>query len=169
MTRRYVSFLLGAGRYCVPVDEVLQIVRPEGIMEVPQAAPFVTGVINIRGDVVPVVDLKRRLGNDATQGGNEPQDASGDGQPGVQSRGGSRAGSRARVVIVRSSNRLCGLEVDDVREIVAIEESSEEAPVSEAHTQFVRGVTHRDGNLFLILDLQRILSAGRDLAAAGPS
>jgi purine-binding chemotaxis protein CheW len=169
LTTRYVSFLLGADRYCVPVDEVLQIVRPEGIMEVPQAAPFVTGVINIRGDVVPVVDLKRRLGTDGTQRGKEPQDASSGRQPGVQSRAVSRAASRARVVIVRSSNRLCGLEVDDVREIVAIEESTEEAPVPDAQAQFVRGVTHRDGNQFLILDLQRILSAGRDLAAAGPS
>jgi len=169
LTTRYVSFLLGTDHYCVPVDEVLQIVRPEGIMEAPQAAPFVTGVINIRGDVVPVVDLKRRLGTDGAQGGNEPQDAPGGRPPEAQSRAVSRAASRARVVVVRSNNRLCGLEVDDVREIVAIEESTEEAPVADAPAQFVRGVTHRDGNLFLILDLQRILSAGRDLAAAGPS
>jgi purine-binding chemotaxis protein CheW len=169
LTTRYVSFLLGAGHYCVPVDEVLQIVRPEGIMEVPHAAPFVTGVINIRGDVVPVVDLKRRFGTDETQGGNALQDASGGRQPEVQSRAVSRSASRARVVVVRSGNRLCGLEVDDVREIVAIEESIEEAAVPEAQEQFVRGVRHRDGSLFLILDLQRILGAGRDFSAAGPS
>ncbi len=159
MMMRYGSFLLGAGHYCVPVDQVMQIVRPEGIMEVPQAPPFVTGVINLRGDVVPVLDLKQRLGMDSEPGA----------QPQAVTQAVTRAASRARVVVVRSGNRLCGLEVDDVREIVAIDESTEEARVPDAQGRFVRGVTHRDGSVFLILDLQRIMSAGRDLAAAGPA
>jgi purine-binding chemotaxis protein CheW len=155
MRTRHLSFVLGTDRYCVPVDQVMQIVRPEGILQVPTAPAFVSGVINIRGDVVPVVDLKARLGINGT-----PDDAP----------AGSRVASRSRIIVVTAGNRSCGLAVDEVREIVDIDESLDrvEAPAeTEARTQFVRSVAHRDGGPFRILDLQRVISVGRDLASAG--
>jgi purine-binding chemotaxis protein CheW len=150
VSERYVSFLLGTDRYCVPVNKVLQIVRPEGLMAVPQSLSFVAGVINLRGDVVPVVNLKERLGLD----GAVPDPL---------------LASRARVVIVRMGNRLCGLQVDEVREIVAIDESAAggESQADGVRAQFVRAVTQRDGGTFLILDLQHVLGVSRDIASPG--
>jgi purine-binding chemotaxis protein CheW len=155
MKARYLSFVLGTGRYCVPVDQVMQIVRPEGILRVPTAPRFVTGVISLRGDVIPVVDLKERLGISEGPGDSSP---------------GGRSASRARIVVITAGNRSCGLSVDEVREIVDLEESADtgEKPQDEpSRRQFIRGAAHRDGGLFLILDLQRVLSVTRDLAGAG--
>jgi purine-binding chemotaxis protein CheW len=150
LSERYVSFFLGTDRYCVPVDKVLQIVRPEALMAVPQSPSFVAGVVNLRGDVVPVVNLKKRLGLD----GAVPDPS---------------LASRARVVVVRTGNRLCGLQVDEVREILAIDESAagEESQADGVPAQFVRAVTQRDGGTLFILDLQRVLGVGRDIASPG--
>ena len=155
MKARYVSFLLGTDRYCVPVDQVMQIVRPEGVLKVPRAPSFVSGVINIRGDVIPVVNLKARLGVGA--------------QPGNAVAGG-KAASRARIIVISTGNRTCGLAVDEVREIVDVDESQDAAEPPgerEARAQFIRSAAQHDGGLFLILDLQRVISVGRDFASAG--
>lgn len=154
-SRRYVSFILGTGRYCVPVDQVMQIIRPQGILSVPKAAPFVPGVINLRGDVIPVVSLRARLGISDAQA--------------AQGAGGTagNVASRARIIIIRMGSRVCGLMVDDVREIVDINEASVQRESNQepgAHAQFTGGVAQRDGTLFLILDLQRVLSAGQGSA-----
>jgi len=159
MKARYLSFIVGTGRYCVPVDQVIQIVRPEGVLRVPTAPGFVTGVINLRGDVVPVVDLTKRLGMP--------------GETALPPAGGRNA-ARARIVVTTVGSRSCGLAVDEVREIVDIDESEESdgesgTPEDEsARRQFIRGAAYRDGSLFLILDLQRVLSASRDFSGAGP-
>ncbi|HUI72391.1 MAG TPA: chemotaxis protein CheW [Spirochaetia bacterium] len=152
MTGRYVSFLLGTGHYCVAVEEVLQIVRTEGILKVPTAPSFVTGVINLRGDVVPVVSLRRRLGISRAP---EPS---------------GHTESRARIIVVSVGGRSCGLAVDDVTEIVELEESAqeEETALPSAPERFVRDATHRDGSVFFILDTQRVASAGRDRSVASP-
>ncbi len=159
MSGRFVSFIVGGERYCVPVDQVLQIIRPEGILTVPKAPSFVKGVINLRGDVIPVVSLRARLGID-------------DGLV----EGGSNASSRARIIVIRVESRSCGLCVDEVREIVDINESSDpEEPAqqaageaaSSARAQFIRRVAQREEGLFRILDLQRVLSAGRDPQGTG--
>lgn len=155
MSGRYVSFVVEGDRYCVPVDQVLQIVRPEGILEVPKPLPYVRGVINLRGDVIPVVSLRARLG----VGGGKAE-TSGGGSP------------RARIIVIRVGNRSCGLTVDEVREIVEISDSNT-AGLAEQHptgagAQFVRGTVKREDVLFHLLDLQRVLSAGKDLQGAAP-
>lgn len=149
---RYVSFILGNGRYCVPVDEVLQIVRPEGILTVPTAPSFVKGVINLRGDVIPVVNLKKRLGVSRP---TDPVEASG------------RGASRARIIVVRVGGRSCGLAVDDVTEIVELDESAQrgEAAAPGADGKYVKEATHRDGSVFLILDTQRVVNTARELSS----
>jgi purine-binding chemotaxis protein CheW len=155
MTTHYVSFLLGADRYCVPVDEVVQIVRPEGILRVPKAPSFISGVINIRGDVIPVIDLKARLG---VRGTSERDSA------------GGRSASRARIIVITAGNRSFGLAVDEVREIVDIDESLDrtEMPLENpARAPFIHGAAAHDGGTFLILDLLRVISVSRDLASAG--
>lgn len=140
--------MLAAGRYCVPVDEVLQILRPEGVLPAPEAPLFVAGVITLRGDVIPVINLMSRLGleND----------------PGVKA-------SRSRVIIVRAGGRMCGLSVDEVREIVDIDEAKIQRDLAHApgtRSDFTTGVAQQGESLLRILDLPRVMSAGRDLQGA---
>ena len=61
MGKRYVSFSLADVRYCIPVDEVMQILRLENLIAIPKPPPYVEGVINLKGDIIPVVSLRTRL------------------------------------------------------------------------------------------------------------
>lgn len=161
MRKRYVSFTLGSGHYCIPVDQVVQIIRPENILEVPKAPPFVDGVINLRGDVVPVVNLRARLGIRLEARIERPAAA------GTEPRAG--AGLRARIVVTRVGSRSYGLAVDEVREIVDIDEDGVQHNATEAfgmHAEFIQGVAHREQSMYLILDLPHILSTSRDVPGA---
>jgi purine-binding chemotaxis protein CheW len=137
--RRYVSFILDQGRYCIAVDEVLQILRRENLMEVPRAPSFVEGVINLRGDVVPVVSLRERFGMGKAAGLRKP-----------------------RIIVAQAAGRLYGLAVDEVREIVEIDDAAvreDGAGSVGAGSAFVRGMAERGGDLHMIVDLAGVLGA----------
>jgi purine-binding chemotaxis protein CheW len=149
MGKRHVSFMLAGGSYCVPVDQVVQILRNENILRIPKAPPFVVGVVNLRGEVLPVVDLHMRLG--------------------VQAKEGVR---RRRIVIVQLGKRAYGMLVDEVREIVDLEEgavTAEAATLFGTRAEFVSAVARRGDSMYLILDLPKLFSAGGAAAAAGSS
>jgi len=161
MGNRYVSFSVGSGRYCVPVDQVVQIVRPENILDVPKAPSYVDGAINVRGDVIPVVNLRARLGLRPEARVERAAGAAGADR---------KAAARARIVVTRVGNRSCGLAVDEVSEIVDIDEEGIQGGASEAlgkHPELLRGIAHRDSTPYFVLDLPRVVSAGRDVSGAG--
>ncbi len=146
MGKRHVSFMLAGGSYCVPVDQVLQILRSENILRIPKGPPFVVGVVNLRGDVLPVVDLRTRLGLRADE-----------------------AVRRRRIVVVQLGKRGYGMLVDEVREIVDLEEGAvteEAASLFGARAEFVSAVARKGESLYLILDLPKIFSAGSMAAHA---
>jgi purine-binding chemotaxis protein CheW len=153
MRKRYVSFSLAGGRYCIPVDEVLQIIRLEDLMEIPKPPPFVEGVINLRGDIIPVVSLRARLEiTDGGAAGREPADA-----------------RKRRVVITRVGGKPYGLDEDEVREIVDIEEDSINAEATTMfgmRADFLRGIAQREEGVYIVLDLPRVLGTSRELPGA---
>ena len=104
MGRRFVSFGIGGVRWCLPVAEVVQIVRHENVHDLPNAQAPVAGVITLHSDVVPVVDLRERL---ATGGGAD---------------GAAVSEKRRRILVVRLGGRTYGILVDEVRELVDLEE-----------------------------------------------
>ena len=107
MGRRFVSFGIGGSRWCLPVAEVVQIVRHENVHDLPNAQPPVAGVITLHSDVVPVVDLRERL---ATGGGADGAAAAAAGE------------KKRRILVVRRGGRPYGILVDEVRELVDLEE-----------------------------------------------
>jgi purine-binding chemotaxis protein CheW len=152
MNKRYVSFSLAGGRYCVPVDQVLQILRLENLMEIPKATPYVEGVVNLRGDIIPVVNLRQRLEIAREERGERRE-------PDARKR---------RVIITRVGTRSYGLDVDEVREIVEIDDSSistDAATMLGVRAEFIMGIARRHDSLYILLDLPRVFSAGRDLSA----
>jgi purine-binding chemotaxis protein CheW len=154
MRKRYVSFGLGGSRYCVPVEQVLQILRLEGLIEIPKPPPFVIGVLNLRGDIIPVVSLRARL--ELPSGA--PARPSGDPR-------------KRRVVITRVGGKPYGLDVDEVREIVEIEESGITTDATTAlggRADFIRGIARREEGVYVILDLARVLGVSRDVPLPGP-
>ena len=149
MTRRFVAFSVAATRCCIPVEQVMQILRPENLLEVPKTPSFVEGVINLHGDILPVIDLRKRLGLPA---------------PGLS----ENDARRKRIVAVRFGQRFYGLDVDEIREIVELDDSAirpEGAELLGDRGQFVSAVANPEEGAILVLDLARILDAGRALAS----
>jgi purine-binding chemotaxis protein CheW len=144
-TEHLASFFLAREEYGVDVKQVQEIRRVAEITKVPRAPEFVRGVINLRGRILPVLDLKRRLGL------------------------GEVADSRAsRIVVVRVKERLLGLLVDGASQVLKIPVSRIEPPPEEVLQKggdYIRGVAKLDDRLIILVDLERLLAS--ELAAAG--
>ena len=150
VTEHLVTFYLDREEYGVDVRQVQEIRRVGEITTVPRAPEFVRGVINLRGRILPVLDMKKKLGL------------------------GEVAESRAaRIVVVRVRERLLGLLVDGASQVPKIPVSRIEPPpdeVVERGGDYIRGVAKLDDRLIILVDLERLLAHElRAGASARPS
>jgi purine-binding chemotaxis protein CheW len=132
------TFYLAREEYGVDVRLVQEIIRVSEITPVPRAPEFIKGVINLRGRIIPVVDLKRKL----NLGEVEPS-------------------RQSRIVVVKLKDRLIGLLVDGASQVMKVPVSSiEQAPeeVVEIDANYIRGVAKLADRLIILMDLQKILS-----------
>jgi purine-binding chemotaxis protein CheW len=143
-TEHLATFFLAREEYGVDVKQVQEIRRVAEITSVPRAPEFVRGVINLRGRILPVLDLRRRLGL------GEVAD-----------------GPAARIVVVRVKERLLGLLVDGASQVLKVPVSHIEPPPEEVVQKggdYIRGVAKLDDRLIILVDLERLLAT--ELAAA---
>jgi purine-binding chemotaxis protein CheW len=144
-TEHLATFYLDREEYGVDVRQVQEIRRMSEITGVPRAPDFVRGVINLRGRILPVLDLKRKLGLGEVEA--------------------SRA---TRIVVVRVKERLLGLLVDGASQVLKVEVSRIEPPpeeVLERGGDYIRGVAKLEDRLIILVDLERLLA--HELRAAG--
>jgi purine-binding chemotaxis protein CheW len=133
-----VCFMLAGGEYGVDISLVKEIIKPT--MEptpVPQSPFFVEGVIDLRGDIIPIIDLKKRFG---IQDNTQP----------------------TRILVIQILDIIVGFLVDSVTEVIRTTKSKiQDAPgkVVGIDTEFIWGVTKRssDSPLIMLLDIERIL------------
>jgi purine-binding chemotaxis protein CheW len=150
-TEHLATFFLAREEYGVDVRLVQAIIRVSEITTVPRAPGFIKGVINLRGRIIPVVDLKRKLAL-----GEVDEKA--------------RA---ARIVVVKVRERLVGLLVDGASQVLkvpvtAIEAAPEE--VVEIDANYLRGVAKLEGRLIILMDLPRVLALElREVPESGTS
>jgi purine-binding chemotaxis protein CheW len=139
-TRQLVIFKLGDEEFGVDILQVREIERlGQGITRVPKSPEFVEGVINLRGEIVPIVDLRKRFGLVLHSIGHE-----------------------SRIVIVEVANNQIGMMVDQVVEVLKVPISSiEMAPsiTKGVDAYFLSGVAKIGERLIILLDLERALSA----------
>lgn len=147
---QWVTFRLGEEEYAVDVAQVQEIVRLVAITPVPRAPAHVEGVINLRGRIVPVVDLAMRLGlpkRDRT--------------------------TATRIIITQVGDRTVGMLVDAVSEVLRLPSSAiEGAPdllKASLNHDFFTGVGKLEERLLILLDLPRVLSREDEAALAGVS
>lgn len=134
---QYISFTVSGETYAVSIDHIAEISKPMQETEVPRTADFVRGIANVRGIVIPVIDLARRLGLTP--------------QPLARS---------SRVLIVRHGSDLCGAMVDQVVGVIPIApEDLEEAPGAIGGTRgdFIRSLARYEGDLVIVLNLATVL------------
>jgi purine-binding chemotaxis protein CheW len=135
-----VGFRVGAETFGVPITCVHEIVRVPEITNVPDSPEFVEGVINLRGKIVSVVDLRKRFGE----------------QAGARSK-------KNRVIVVDSDGKLVGLIVDSASEVMKIPQSEIEPPprvMMDETGGYVTGVGKLKDRLIILVDLQRVLQRG---------
>ncbi|HTZ74964.1 MAG TPA: chemotaxis protein CheW [Candidatus Aquilonibacter sp.] len=132
-----VGFRIGRETFGLPISMVREIIRVPEITAVPDAPDYVEGVINLRGRIIPVVDLRKRFGEKQIQ-----------------------SDKKNRVVVVELERRAVGLIVNSASEVLRIPPSEIEHPSNvfpEGELNFITGVGKLGGRLVLLLDLNRML------------
>ena len=133
-----VTFGVGDEEFAVPILSVQEINRMMEITRVPQSPPFVEGVINLRGKIIPVVDLRKKFGLSQT---DETKDH--------------------RIIVVEVQNRVIGFTVDRVSEVLRIDKDVVDAApamVTGIDTDYVDGVGKLEDRLLILLSLERLFA-----------
>jgi purine-binding chemotaxis protein CheW len=136
---QFVGFQVGEELYGIGIHSVQEIDRMHSITRLPKALPFIEGVINLRGRIIPVIDMAKRFG-----------------LPPV------KVGRRTRIIIIGIAGQSIGLIVEQVTEVVQLEEGSVEPapPMAFAVDQrYVEGVGQISGGLIILLNLGLLFSA----------
>jgi purine-binding chemotaxis protein CheW len=141
-----VGFQIGRETYGVPITSLHEIVRVPEITAVPDAPDYLEGVINLRGKIVSVMDLRKRFGQKV------------------------EVKRRNRILVVEHSGRLAGLIVDSASEVVKIPSTDVELPPAvfqEGGLNCVTGLGKVQGRLIVLLDMTKLLAPASLLQESG--
>ena len=133
-----VSFVVGDEEFAVPILSVQEINRMMQITRVPQSPEFVEGVINLRGKIIPVIDLRKRF-----------------------DMGELNQTSDARIIVIEVENRVIGFTVDRVNEVLRINSDIVEPPpsiCSGVDTDYIQGVGKLQDRLLIMLNLEKLFA-----------
>ena len=135
---QWVTFRLDNETYGINVMQVQEVLRYSEIAPVPGAPSYVMGIINLRGNVVTVIDTRQRFGL-------QPDEIT----------------DQSRIVIIEAEGLVVGIFVDAVSEVVYLRQSEIEAPPSVGNDeggQFIQGVCHKNDELLILVELNKFLS-----------
>lgn len=136
--QQLVSFKLGSEEYGVQIMRVQEIIRVQEITKVPQMPDFIEGVINLRGNVIPVIDLRKRFDMESK--------SHDDG---------------TRIIVVNVEDRIIGVVVDSVEEVQRIDSAQVDPPpliVQGIGRDYIQGVCRLENRLLILLDLDKVLA-----------
>lgn len=138
--RQLVCFRLGEEDYGLDIQKVHEINRMVTITKIPQAPKFVEGVINLRGKIIPVIDLRQRFGFAKLE----------------------KRDKENRIIVIEAHNSTVGMVVDAVTEVLRLPESKiENTPdlaTSSVDIKYIDGVAMLDGRLLIVLNSDLIFS-----------
>jgi len=135
---QWVIFRLDNETYGINVMQVQEILRYTEIAPVPGAPPYVLGIINLRGNVVTVIDTRLRFGLSEAE-----------------------TTDQTRIVIIETENQVVGILVDAVAEVVYLRQSEIETTPNvgnEETAKFIQGVCHKNEELLILVDLEKMMS-----------
>ncbi len=134
---KYLSFRLASEDYGIEIRHIIEIIVMQEITKVPDMPDFIIGVINLRGNVISVMDIRRRFSLEARD-----------------------YDDRTCIIVVKINEISIGLIVDTVNEVVDIPESQIDPPPrthSGLGSTFIQGMGKLDGNVKILLDIEKIL------------
>lgn len=141
-----VSFNIGTEEFGVDILKVQEINRMVEITKVPQAPHYVEGVINLRGKVIPIVDLRKRFNLELKEYDKD-----------------------TRIVVVDIGGNIMGMIVDSVSEVLRLPSNTIEPPpeiVTGINSEYIKGVAKLDDRLLIFLDLSKVIDVS-EMAALG--
>ncbi len=133
-----VTFSLGDEEFGLDILSVQEIIRIMGITKVPRAPEFVEGVINLRGKVIPIIDLRKRF--------NMPA---------------HKHDKNTRIIVIEVTTMIIGFIVDSVSEVLRLPADTVEHPpavVSGSDSEYISGVGKLEERLLILLDLDKLLT-----------
>ena len=145
-TDTYIVFAIAGTHYALPSADVQHVEMVEHVTRVPNAAPFVDGVVFSRGQVVPAVNMRSRFGFERAD-----------------------YDLRTRLIVVQAAGRHVGLVVDEAREFLRLEASDIHPPqesLSGLSSQYVKGIVSIKERLILVLALDQLVNFAEPLTAA---
>ncbi|MFT6113353.1 MAG: purine-binding chemotaxis protein CheW [Oleispira sp.] len=135
---QWVTFRLENESYGINVMQVQEVLRYTEIAPVPGAPPYVLGIINLRGNVVTVIDTRSRFA-----------------LPNAETT------DQTRIVIIEAENQVVGILVDSVAEVVYLRQSEIETTPNvgnDESAKFIQGVCHKNDELLILVDLEKLMS-----------
>ncbi len=138
-----LSFHAGEEEYAFNVMEIREIIRQEKITAIPRCPDYILGIISLRGEIVPVIDLKRRL----------------------DLKGGGQTAEEPMIVVIQHGEESAGFLVERVSGIVRVEEREVEPPpevISPDKAEFLEGVVRSQEGLVAILKVEKLLDVAQD-------
>ncbi len=140
------TFFVGGEEYALDIMRIKEIIHPLKITPVPKVPEFIEGVIELRGAILPIVDLRKRFGLPAP--------------PPVRA---------TKYIIVGIEGRIVGLVVDGVGEVLRVGKGEvRPSPLTAGDAaRYFSGVCRRDGRIVMILDIDKILSSEEKISLAG--
>ena len=138
LEKELVLFELGKEIYGVNISVVIEIIRMQPITRVPKAPFFVEGVINLRGKVIPIVDMRKRFGLPEAEQNKDN-----------------------RIMVLDSGGQNIGIIIDAVTEVLRIPSDSVEPPsdiIVSAAADYLLGIAKHDKTMIILLDMDRVLA-----------
>lgn len=145
MEHQFVSFKIQNEEYAVDILSVQEINRMTEITKVPKTPEFIEGVINLRGKVIPVINLRKRFGLPEKQTDNS-----------------------SRIIVLNISSTVIGIVVDSVSEVLRVPDKLIEPPpmTSGVESNFINGIGKLKDRLIMLLDMDRLLTDERTALAS---
>jgi purine-binding chemotaxis protein CheW len=135
--KKFAVFRISQEIFGIAIERVVEIIRPQKVFSIPGLPGFLSGVITVRGAVIPLIDLRRRFGM-------EP------------------AGRKERIIIVRVEHERIGFLVDEIKEIVSLSEGSITPPPSlfkGFKTEYLTGLGKKDDAIIILLHIDNLLTS----------
>ena len=135
-----VGFRVGSETFGVPIQSVHEIVRMMDITSVPDAPVYIEGVINLRGKIIPVIDLRKRFGKKEI-----------------------KSSKKNRILVAEVGTKMVGLVVDSASEVLKMPPSDIDPPPNifeDGELNYVTGVGKLNGRLIILVELSKIMQRG---------
>ena len=134
---KFAVFRIAGEIFGIGIGRVVEIITPQEIFSIPGLPGFLSGVINVRGSIIPLIDLRRRFGT-------------------------KPAGRKERVIIVRFGKEKAGFLVDEIKEILALSPEEITPPPSlfrGFRTEYLNGIGRKDGRIIILLNIDNLLTS----------